>query len=609
MPQAALSGAQWMPIRPGADAAFLLGMINYGLQKGLANLDWLRTYSNGPYLLRTDKMVPITQADLAEGGDKTLYAAIDAASKEPRFLGLKDGKYVGDTAGLELAFKGEVKLANGETVPAASAFEILRETAEPYTAEKVREIAGIPAADFTELAADFYRKKGVVDDGWYSSKNGNDSNNYALICILNLMHGTFDKKGGFIVTQGGGFGGVKVGTKGTKGSGPHGEKWEIKDGKRLDTVKFPEGAGTISAIYDAIEKGQPYPVRGLFITGSTMFHREAHTPSLIKALKSVELLVVQDIFPHEVVDYADYLLPCTYFLETREYTGVKWARDGYVQINDGPLTPPKGNDAREEVWQMCEILRRAYPDRAKERLGYDHEIKTREEFRKWYDGMFNKAWDKYIAKKNEAKPGDGDRIAREVKEQGYSLAAVKKYEGMPYKKPFDTPTGKAELVSFRIAEKYPGKGLSPVHKYEPAKAWTAPKPNSDEFYLVSGKDASGSSGVTIFTKPAQFVGDRTLWMNTADAARLGIRNADMVELTSLDSKEKGRVRVKVTNRVMQGTLFYHGFQGDVRTKTLANAPGYEWIREGINTNRLCPEYKEPLTGASTNNCTVRVVRI
>jgi hypothetical protein len=83
----------------------------------------------------------------------------------------------------------------------------------------------------------------------------------------------------------------------------------------------------------------------------------------------------------------------------------------------------------------------------------------------------------------------------------------------------------------------------------------------------------------------------------------------MVELTSLDSKEKGRVRVKVTNRVMQGTLFYHGFQGDVRTKTLANAPGYEWIREGINTNRLCPEYKEPLTGASTNNCTVRVVRI
>lgn len=44
-----------------------------------------------------------------------------------------------------------------------------------------------------------------------------------------------------------------------------------------------------------------------------MFHREANSARLAKALMGLELVVVQDIFPHEICDYADYVLPCTYF--------------------------------------------------------------------------------------------------------------------------------------------------------------------------------------------------------------------------------------------------------------------------------------------------------
>ena len=95
----------------------------------------------------------------------------------------------------------------------------------------------------------------------------------------------------------------------------------------------------------------------------------------------LELVVVQDIFPHEICDYADYVLPCTYFLEWHEYAGVKWALNGNVQKNDAGIAPPQGCEAREEVWQIAEILRRAYPDRAKERLGLEEELKTREAFK------------------------------------------------------------------------------------------------------------------------------------------------------------------------------------------------------------------------------------
>lgn len=48
--------------------------------------------------------------------------------------------------------------------------------------------------------------------------------------------------------------------------------------------------------------------------------------------------------------------------------GVKWALNGNVQINDAGINPPEGCDAREEVWQFAEILRRAFPDRARDRL-------------------------------------------------------------------------------------------------------------------------------------------------------------------------------------------------------------------------------------------------
>lgn len=49
-----------------------------------------------------------------------------------------------------------------------------------------------------------------------------------------------------------------------------------------------------------------------------------------KALKALDLVVVQDILPHEICDWADYVLPCTYFLEWHEYgrreVGVKRER-------------------------------------------------------------------------------------------------------------------------------------------------------------------------------------------------------------------------------------------------------------------------------------------
>ena len=416
---------------------------------------------------------------------------------------------------------------------------------------------------------------------------------------MNAFAGNFDKKGGFVVTAGGGFKGPGV----SMGKGPQGQKWTLPDTKRLDRVFYPEGSGTFSAIFDAVHTGKPYPVRAFFITGSTMFHREANSARLAEALKALDLVVVQDIFPHEVIDYADYVLPSTFFLEWDEYAGVKWALNGNVQRNCAGLQPPKGNESRHEIWQFCEILRRAFPDRAAERLGYDHEM-SYDEFLAWQKGMMEAAWKKFIDAKNAAKPGDGDRIAREVAERGWSQTAEKKYGQYPFKKPFGTATGKIEIMSFLIAEKYPDGGLPAVPTYQPVEAFRIPKARSDEFYLVSGKDSSASSGVTLFTQPSKFLGDRSVWMNPVDAERLGLETGDEIELEGLDNGVKGRAKLKVTNRVMAGSLFAYGFQGGVRTKNLPK--NYEWVREGVNSHWFATGWRQPVCGNLANNSSVRV---
>ena len=88
-----------------------------------------------------------------------------------------------------------------------------------------------------------------------------------------------------------------------------------------------------------------------------MFQREANSQELAEQPQKLELCVVQDVLPQEIVDYADYVLPATYFLERKEMSTVKWALNGSIYLSDPQIEPPKGCEARHDVWILLEILR------------------------------------------------------------------------------------------------------------------------------------------------------------------------------------------------------------------------------------------------------------
>ena len=76
MPEGALGESEWIPIKPGTDAAFLHGLIFVGLRENLCNLEWMRKWTNSPCLV-TDDYTPITEDMVKQGGRKRYFAVID----------------------------------------------------------------------------------------------------------------------------------------------------------------------------------------------------------------------------------------------------------------------------------------------------------------------------------------------------------------------------------------------------------------------------------------------------------------------------------------------------------------------------------------------------
>ena len=608
MPDISYGDVDWVGIRPSTDAAFVMGLINRMIQDGTADFDFIQKHTNGAYLVRENGH-PLTQADFVAGGDKTKYAVANAAG-EISFRGLKKnetGEMVFDE---DPSFKAiledvaPVKLVDGITIPVKTAFEVVKETAAPYTPEKVFEITGVEPGILLRIAKDFTNLKGVIDDGWYTSKNGTDVQLYQLICIANAMNGNIDIPGGLVVTVGAG---LKIPSV-SAGKGPNGETWQMAKEKRIDKIIYPEAEGTFKVAMEAVLTGKPYPIKAAFFVGTTMFQREANSEELAERLKKLELSVVQDVLPQEICDYADYVLPSTYFMERMEMSGVKWARDGSIYLSDPQLSPPEGCEARHDVWILLEILRRAFPGRAA-RVGYK-ECKTAEEFNAYFDAFTKRGYAQLLEECDKVKPGWSRRIHEDIRTKGWSTIKIKEYGVYPYKKPFGTPSGKVEIYSFKSFEK-PAyvRGIPPFTAHIPAPAFTPPKRNSNEFILVSGKNCTSCSGLSMFALPSKYLGDRTVWMNPEDAERLGISHGETVEVEGIDTGYKGNAQITVTKKVISGSLFAFGFSGGNRIKHLADHPDYQFIKEGINSHWYAKGYAQPVFGTVANNSAVRINKL
>jgi len=364
---------KWVPIKPGTDAAFALGMIRWMLENERYNASYLAVanqsaaiaagepnYTNAAWLVKITDGVPgkhlraseiglLTKKSITkEDGEVTVYEAADGT------------EYPGDTpVALVGGVPTPVDVLNPETQPVVgdlfvrrtigefqvkSGLQILLESAQEHTVDEWAEISGVPARDILELAAEFtsHGRKAVADIHRGPSQHTNGFYNNNAWYIVNLLIGNFDYAGGTI----------KASTYDRKGSkkgqpfpvttmfGEHHftafgldmlrtkttyEKSTLFDGvypaKRpwfpIATDIYQEDAPSIGDAY-------PYPIKILmtYTNGSVYSLPAGHTVIEILAdTKKVPLHIASDILVGETSSYADYIFPDLSFLERWEFHG------------------------------------------------------------------------------------------------------------------------------------------------------------------------------------------------------------------------------------------------------------------------------------------------
>ncbi len=581
-PNIAYSSVEWLPINPGTDAAFILSLIYVIISEGLYDAAFLKKYTNAPFLIKPDGQ-PLTQKDLGQEG--AAYLVYDNAIKS-----VVPHDKAQDPA---LDYEGEIQTKDG-VIKVKTVFKLLSERTAKYAPENAEKITGIPADTIRRVAREFAISRGVAEDGWYTAKNGNELDTYRAILILNALIGNIDKRGGLCFQES---------SKFPRTCTIFQDRIETIIGytlppvkaKRVDTLKYPEAPSSFDALLDAIIEEKPYPIKALFIVATSPFHRDVNTEKLKKALEKLELVVSIDILPQDHIDWSDYVLPDLMFLERSEIGSVKWSLHAAVYYSQKVLDPPPGVDARSAFWALMEIIRRAFPEKAK-LVDYDERYADYHAF-EHYEEQFMDTALKNLA---DAWKLDVAVIKKALETDGFYILKKKSYETRPYKTSLATPSGKVEIYTTQ-ALKY---GLDPLPDWKPPVYKVPQAP--DEFYLVNGKDNVISSHM-VMVKNAKWIVDRTVWMNHADAERLGINDGDVVELEGLDNGFKAKAVVRVTNRVKPGVLYTYSFAGGRQSKLISGE--YEFLREGVNPQWFATGKVEPVVGSAPTNSSVRVRRL
>ncbi|HEU4758897.1 MAG TPA: molybdopterin-dependent oxidoreductase, partial [Dehalococcoidia bacterium] len=184
----------WVPVEPGTDAALALAMCKVILDENRVNEEFVREQTDLALLVRRDNGRFLRASDLEEGGHDDQFYVLDDNSgrvvQAPRgTLELGDTKpaLYGSTA---------VTLADGSTVEAAPAFELLRAQLADYTPEKAAAITGVRPGIIRRLARKVADARAVhILQGWSVCKYYHGDLMERSMALLLALTGNFGRKG------------------------------------------------------------------------------------------------------------------------------------------------------------------------------------------------------------------------------------------------------------------------------------------------------------------------------------------------------------------------------------------------------------------------------
>ncbi len=357
----------WVPVKPGTDAAFAMGMTRWILEnrrfdakylananKAAATADKEPTWSNGPWLVKVGKDgEPGAFLRASEIGLKPPEIRKDKEGKElPPYellVVMRDGKPVAfDPNDEKEAVEGELFVdaeipAEKGAIRVKSALQIMREVAAEKTIAQYAEICGIEPKVIESVARELtsHGKKAAVDVHRGPAQHTNGFYNISSLMNLNMLIGNFDWAGGMIAastynvdgtkTEAQPFSLKKLSPKTGKAFGlsviRHDVKYEestIFNGYPAKRNWWPLSSDVYQEILPSIQDAYPYPIKILYSYMAAAPYSLPAGHTNIQALQDLEripLYFANDITIGVMSMYADYVFPDLHYLERWEMQG------------------------------------------------------------------------------------------------------------------------------------------------------------------------------------------------------------------------------------------------------------------------------------------------
>jgi formate dehydrogenase alpha subunit len=251
-------------------------------------------------------------------------------------------------------------------------------------------------------------------------------------------------------------------------------------------------------------------LKALYIMGENPVLSDPHMEHTVKALKSLDFLVVQDIFLTETAALADVVLPATCFAEKN---GTFINTERRVQLVRKALDPP--GDAREDGWIITELS-----SRTGYRMNHYSAADVFEEMGSLWPALAGITYDR-------------------LQHKGIHWPCpTKDHPGTEYLYRAGFPRGK---VNFTKVE-YRPSAETPDDEYP--------------FLLTTGRNLFQyhTGSMTRKVEPIEaYAGEAYVELNPGDARKIDVKDGDMLRISS----RRGSIEIKAraTEKVPEGTVF------------------------------------------------------
>ncbi|UJX42684.1 molybdopterin-dependent oxidoreductase [Desulfovibrio sp. JY] len=422
--------------------------------------------------------------------------------------------------------------------------EALRAFVEPYGPEFAAAETGIPARRIEALAAQLAAAAPAViwHPGWMTARYGDSFNVCRSAYIINVLLGAIGAKGGLPLTN-------KPAHVGKKGLKTLVGLFQKPEDKRVDGVgwmegrtHFDTGPGLVNLAYEAIETGEPYPIKAYIAHRHDPLMAFPDSADVKRRWKNLELLVAVTFSWSDTAWFSDVVLPMSPYLERESMIATKSGVSPSLFVRRRALEPRF--DTRAD-WEIYRDLARVMGIKELDFASIE------------------------------------DIWAFQLADTGYAIddfeaTGMVKLGGPLYRpvdeKTFKTGSGKIEFINPKLE----ADGLTSLAPY------VSPASPPEGRYRVSfGRVGLHTQGHTV-NNPLLFaqMPENVLWINSDEAQKRGIADGAVVEVRN--GSYAGRLKAKVTEGIHPETVFMvHGFGHTLPVESRARG-------RGVADNELMP---------------------